>query len=81
MKKSVLTNAKLMRCEKRNCSIYGNPSWYVCFNNGTEEISGKTASNASCGYVVENFRNGSACNVTYHITRSGNVIIDRIAEA
>ncbi len=81
MKTLELTNAKLMSCEKGNCSVYGNPSWYVCFDNGTEEISGKTASDAGCGYVVGNFRDGRACNVTYHVTRAGNVIIDRIAEA
>ena len=81
MKKSVLTNARLTSYERGNCSVYGNPSWYVCFDNGSEEITGKTASDASCGYVVENFRDGRACNVTYHVTRAGNVIIDKIEEA
>ena len=81
MKKSVLTNAKLTSCEKGNCSVYGNPSWHASFSNGTEEITGKTASNAQCGYSLINFRDGRACNVTYHVTRAGNTVIDRIKEA
>ena len=81
MKTLELTNAKLMSYERRNNSIYGNPSWYVCFANGADRIMGRTASNAQCGYVVENFRDGRACNVTYHITKGGNTVIDKIKEA
>ena len=81
MKTKVLTNAKLVNSERRYCSSMGNPSWYVCFDNGTDSIIGKTASNAKCGYTVENFRDGRACNVSYHITNSGNTIIDSISEA
>ena len=80
MKTLELTNAKLVNYERRNNSICGNPSWYVCFDNGTDSIMGKTASNAQCGYTVENFRDGRICNVTYHITRTGNTIIDGITE-
>ena len=80
MKKSVLTNAKLMSYEKGNCSVYGNPSYHASFSNGSEEITGKTASDAQCGYTITNFRDGRACNVIYHITRAGNVIIDKIKE-
>ena len=80
MKTLELANAKLVNYERRNNSIYGNPSWYVCFDNGTNSIMGKTASNAQCGYTVTNFRDGRTCNVTYHITRAGNTIIDGITE-
>ena len=81
MKTLELTNAKLVSYERRNNSAYGNPSWYVCFYNGTDSVMGKTASNAQCGYTVENFRDGRACNVTYHVTKAGNTIIDGIEEA
>ena len=81
MKKSVLTNAKLTSCKRGNCSVYGNPSWHASFSNGSEEITGKTASDASCGGSLTNFSDGRACNVTYHITRAGNVIINKIEEA
>lgn len=80
MKTLVLANAKLMSYERRNNSIYGNPSYNVSFSNGSEEITGKTASNASCGYSLTNFSNGRACNVEYHITRAGNTVIDYITE-
>ena len=81
MKTLELKNAKLTRYERKNNSIYGNPSWDVCFSNGSEEVAGKTASNAQCGYTLGNFTDGRACNVTYHITRAGNMIIDKIKEA
>ena len=80
MKTLVLTNAKLMSYKKGNCSAYGNPSWYVCFDNGIDSIMGKTASNAQCGYTLTNFRDGRTCNVSYHITKGGNTVIDRITE-
>ena len=81
MKTLELTNAKLMSYERRNNSVDGCPSYRASFSNGSEEITGKTASNAKCGYVVENFTDGRACTVTYHITKGGNVIIDKIKEA
>ena len=81
MKTLVLTNAKLMSYERRNNSVNGNPSYRASFSNGSEEITGKTASDASCGGTLTNFSDGRACNVTYHITRAGNVIVDEIKEA
>ena len=80
MKTLVLTNAKLMSYERRNNSANGNPSYNASFSNGSEEITGKTASDASCGYSLTNFRDGRACNVTYHVTKGGNTIIDGITE-
>ena len=80
MKTLVLANAKLMSYEKGNNSVYGNPSYHASFSNGSEEITGKTASDASCGYSLTNFRDGRACNVTYHVTKGGNTIIDWITE-
>ena len=80
MKTLVLTNAKLMSYERRNNSVNGNPSYRASFSNGSEEIAGKTASDASCGYSLVNFSDGRACNVTYHVTKGGNTIIDRITE-
>ena len=81
MKTLVLTNAKLMSYERRNNSVSGNPSYHVSFSNGSEGITGKTASDAKCGYTLTTFSDGRACNVTYHITRAGNTVIDRITEA
>ena len=80
MKTVVLTNAKLMSYENGNNSVNGNPSYHASFSNGSEEVTGKTASDASCGYSLTNFRDGRACNVTYHVTKGGNTIIDGITE-
>ena len=80
MKTLELTNAKLMSYEKGNNSINGNPSYHASFSNGSDEITGKTASDAKCGYTLTTFSDGRACNVTYHITRAGNVIINKIEE-
>ena len=81
MKHLELKNAKLTNYERRNNSINGNPSYRASFSNGSEEVTGKTASDAKCSYTVENFSDGRYCDVTYHITAQGNVIIDKIKEA
>lgn len=81
MKTLKLTNAKLMSYEKGNNSVNGNPSYHASFSNGSEVVTGKTASNASCGYSLTNFSDGRPCDATYYITRSGRVIIDEIKEA
>ena len=81
MKTLKLVNTNLVKYERRNNSAAGNPSFSVWFTNGTGLIAGKTASDASCGYAATNFSDGRACDVTYHITRAGNVIIDEIEEA
>ena len=81
MKTLELTNVKLMSYERRNNSVNGGPSYHASLSNGSVEITGKTASDANCGYALENFTDGRACNVTYHITKGGNVIIDKIKEA
>ena len=81
MKHLELKNAKLTNYERRNNSVCGNPSWNVCFTNDITSIMGKTASDAKCGYTVENFSDGRYCDVTYRITRAGNMIIDKIKEA
>ena len=80
MKTLVLTNAKLMSYERRNNSVNGNPSYHASFSNGSEEITGRTASDASCAYSLTTFSDGRACNVTYHVTRTGNTVINRITE-
>ena len=81
MKHVELTNAKLTHYERRSNSANGNPSYNASFSNVSEDIAGKTASDAKCGYALENFRDGRACNVTYHVTRAGNTVINKIQEA
>ena len=69
---------KLIHYERKNSSIDGNPKYYGVFENENgETLNGTTASNASCAY---SFLNNQEANrtVTYHITKTGNVIIDYI---
>ena len=60
-------------------SIYGNPSYYIKFEDLTNGgyITGYTASDAACGYSCKNFE-GKTAEIKYHITRKGSFIIDFI---
>lgn len=62
----------------KSTSIYGNPSYWVSFkrDNG-EEIKGYTGSDCACGYGCSDFCE-KKCNITYHFTKSGNVIITKM---
>lgn len=69
---------KLSYCERLNCSCYGNPRFFGVFiNERGETLAGKTATNAACAYGFLNYQNAPR-EVTYHITRNGNIIFDYI---
>ena len=64
----------------RNTSWLGNPSRFVdgVTENG-DVFRGYTAPNATCGYSCENWENKST-KLIYHVTRSGNIVIDYIRD-
>jgi len=69
--------------ERLNNSISGNPRYEVgiiipSVEPYGESLYGKTASDASCNYG--NWDVDAICDVSYHITRVGNVVFDRISE-
>ena len=69
---------KLVDYKQLNASFYGNPRYKVIFESENGEVlKGNTASNAQAGFVVLNDRN-CVKSITYHQTRAGNTIIDRI---
>ena len=77
MKTLKLTKAKLMKCKRmsaRHC-------WYLCFMNELETIGGRTAHGVSCKFTEHEFNGGLLFDVTYHITQTGALIIDKIEEA
>lgn len=77
MKKYTFTG-KLIDYKRLNCSVYGNPAYYGWFENDAgETLSGRTKTDASCGYSFLN-KKDSPRELTYHVTRTGNVIIDYI---
>lgn len=77
MKKLTFTG-KLIDYERRNSSQYGNPKFYGVFKNEKGELlEATTATDASCAYgFLNNIENERT--VTYHVTRTGNHIIDYI---
>lgn len=77
MKKFKFTGT-LTYYKRLNCSIYGNPAFYGEFENENGDIlRGRTATNSACAY---GFLNYETCprEITYHVTRIGNVIFDYI---
>jgi hypothetical protein len=70
----------LISTERRNCSIYGNPAWNLTIEYDGEYITGKTASDAQCGYSVSNHKIGDQITIKGHFTRVGNLIIDSIKD-
>lgn len=69
---------KTIKLVRLNNSVWGNPRYLVTIK---DEIGNyfyaKTASNASCGYSIDNYY-GKKTLFHYHITKAGNNIIDDI---
>lgn len=70
--------------ERKGISVNGNPSYWVEFEPKYELpklifSKGYTASDSSCGYSATNFV-GKECNIEYHFTRKGALIIDTMEE-
>lgn len=68
----------IVKLERLNNSVWGNPRYKVTIK---DEAGGyfhaKTASDASCGYSIDNCY-GKKRVFHYHITKAGNNIIDDI---
>ena len=77
MKKLQFTG-KLVRYERKNNSINGNPKYFGVFENESGEIlKATTATDASCAYGFLNNQHESRA-IEYHETKIGNYIIDYI---
>lgn len=75
----IKTIAKIKDVKFRNHSVYGNPSYYITFENEEgEEIEGYTAANAACAYGAKNPDLREFAYIEYHKTNSGKVVIDYI---
>ena len=63
----------------KNRSVYGNPSYYITFENEKgETIKGYTAANADCAYGIKNPDLREFAYIEYHKTKSGKIVIDYI---
>ena len=77
--KRIETIGKIKDVRFRNRSVYGNPSYYITFENEKgEEIQGYTKPNADCAYGCKNSDLRKFAYIEYHITKSGKVVIDLI---
>ena len=75
----IKTVGKIKGTAYRNTSVYGNPSYYILFEDETgETIKGYTAANAACAYGCTNSEFREFACIVYHITKSGKVVIDNI---
>lgn len=75
----IKTIGKIKDVQFRNTSYYGNPSYYILFENEEgETIKGYTAPNAACAYGCTNSEFSKFACIVYHITKGGKIIIDNI---
>ena len=73
------TIGKIKDVTFKNRSVYGNPSYYITFEDETgEEITGYTAPNSSCAYGCTNSEFREFACIVYHITKGGKIVIDNI---
>lgn len=73
------TIGKIKGTAYRNTSYFGNPSYYITFENEEgETIKGYTAPNAACAYGCTNSELREFACIVYHVTKGGKVIIDNI---
>ena len=81
MAKKQNCTGSILRIERLNNSIYGNPRFIVVFHDCTKDsvILGKTAANAMFNYSLPSF--GIECICTWHKTKTGNIIFDYIGKA
>lgn len=68
----------LLRVEKLNCSVYGNPRYSVIFHDYATDrvLFGKTKSDAMYTYNMPNPE--MECNIVWHTTKNWNIVFDDI---
>ena len=81
--KEIKVRGRIISTRYKSTSYYGNPKYFVSFKNEeTDEVLwGETANNAACAYGIENSEFKKAAVITYHVTRTGNIIVDYINKA
>lgn len=72
--------ATILNVWGKSKSVYGCPSFFVQFAQECYEdeiIEGHTQSDAECNYGIKDLK-GKKCQITYHETKKGTLIIERI---
>lgn len=76
--KEFKANLKILKVEKLNNSIYGNPCRrLITQTEDGKTLVGKTATNAALGWEVSWTWEGDWKVLAYHFTKNGNCIFDR----
>ena len=79
MENRIKVISKIKGTSFRNTSSYGNPSYFLTFENEEGElIKGYTVANSSCAYGCTNPDLKEFAYIEYHITKGGKVIIDDV---
>ena len=75
----IKTIGKIKEVQFKNRSVYGDPSYYITFEDEKgEEITGYTAPNADCAVGCKNSELKEFAYIEYHVTKSGKIVIDYI---
>ena len=82
MKNETIKNVVLVRFERCNSSVNGNPKYECTWKDGDNYLTGKTGTDCNCAYAVTNYQDGKRlADVTYHYTNRGNMIITVISDS
>lgn len=77
--KQIVIKGRIISTRYKSTSYYGNPKYYVSFEDKNGEYyRGETANNAACAYGISNNDLKESCIITFHYTRTGNLIIDYV---
>ena len=77
--KEFKSKLKILKVEKLNNSICGNPSYRPVVANEYDDVFvGKTATNAALGYEVSWTWEGDWKVLAYHFTKNENCVFDRL---
>lgn len=72
--------ARILSINKSGISYYGNPHHYITIEDENGDIyEARTITDGACGYGIKNKglgKNAGVWDVTYHITRNENMMID-----
>ena len=73
------TIGKIKGTSYRNTSYYGNPSYFITFENSEgEEITGYSSPDSSGAYGCKNPDLREFAYIEYHATKGGKIVIDYI---
>jgi len=65
--------------EALNCSFYGNPKYQIIAEvNDGSFMKLQTATNSALGYSITNYRGKENLAISFHVTKAGKCIIDKI---